>query len=395
VASDSSKLEINRHRLSTLRKRNDLVFEELGGEVTNELLAAIKRIVLNLADHNDFPIRIASYKKSPLFQNDYNYLLARYIEQVRKIGEQETLVKLGGLAKAHFYSRGEDIELIAQDMIVSDVAGWWPDINFFVDMKEDFVKSSMIGLRYDKNDLVEVDSSFKLEDHGVIYNDKNLVYYHPFLRRYFTSNFVDVPKILQILSKSPDIRLRIALDPLRMTDPKNLKYIIEEDYWYGKYFSKEMLNDRLYEGVTTHVRNIEKKEVLDLSFPLDRTIFYVKNYENNTKEIQIEEIVPIDSRVSTTSQYALQRFAHIIWDMDSQCFTHLDCAVLIYKNTAHAKRFQYDWKQGSGEYPEKPMRKKLFRLDGKVDNELAKDLLNAFFRYNELIEEYLAGGEYQ
>jgi hypothetical protein len=128
-----------------------------------------------------------------------------------------------------------------------------------------------------------------------------------------------------------------------------------------------------------------------MTFPVDKTVFYVKNYGDGTKEIQIEELVPAESKTSSTDKYTIHRFAHIIWDMKKEHFTHLDGAVLIYKNDIHAQRIKYDWKDPSGRYANRSRRMKLFRVDGKIEDQLSKDLLNAFFRYNELVEEYIAG----
>jgi hypothetical protein len=239
-------------------------------------------------------------------------------------------------------------------------------------------------LKFDKYNLVNVDERFQLENHGIIYEGKHLIYYHPFLRRYFTSNFVDMPAILNSLWKGGKASLKLAIDPLHMTQPQHLKNIFEFDHWFGPKFSVEKLNDPQVVGSTVHWRNPESLH--NLTWKIERTVFTLKNYSDHEKELEIEEINPVDSK-AVFDKYALQKYAHAIWDSSLGAFRHLDCAVLAYEKEEHVKRLTYDHKAKGVSKPQ-AKRIKLFRLDGEISLEEAQGVLVYFFRYNELIGEY-------
>lgn len=383
--------EFLQRRAVTLAQKNSTILEELGGALDKQFTDTISQVAIIMADLNEYPRHIYRYRNSPLLETKLDTLRKYYSDLISKKGLPELLEELKGTAPSiHFFVRGEDPELLIEDLIINDIYCWHPSIDYFIKTNTNFVNNVVSDLSIDKDGLTTIANDFKVEDHGIVYKDKYLIYLHPFLRRFFTSNFVDLPAIFRLAIKD-NIRLKVAIDPLRITFPRHLKHIIEADYWYGEFFSIKMLNDVNNYGVTVHARGEQNKEVYDLTFPLSKTVFYTKLYSSNLKEIQIEEIVPTDSRVSSTNKYTLHRFAHAIWDIDKQCFTHLDGSVLIYKNDEHNKRIKYDWKSLDSAYATKSLRKKLFRLDGEIDIKLAKDILNGYFRYNELVEEYLAG----
>ncbi len=341
-------------------------------------------VARELDNINQGMLHLAVYRKSPGVKGPYDQLYQLYDETIGRRTNDELLAlvpRLELVARVDNASR----DTLLNGMIALDVWTVRPRIDFYADHDDNL--ELPISIKIDKYGLTSIDDSFKLENQGIVVDDL-LLYYHPYLRRFFSARFVDTPNILAHIQKQEDIELKIALDPIRYTRTSHLDRTMEFDYWHGAYFDTTKLYDRNYKGATVHGRN-DPTGVLEFTFPLIKTVFYVSNGQDGEKEFQIEELVPTDSRVSADNKYVLQRYAHFIWNENDQTFRHFDCAVRIYTKDVHAKRLTYDWKPPYGTEEAKAFkRKKLFRLDGKIELEVIKDLLYAFFRYNELVMEY-------
>jgi hypothetical protein len=341
-------------------------------------------VARELDNINQGMLHLGVYRKSPAVKIPYDELYGLY-EQIT-VGQSTKQIlsavpKLGLVVPIEEPSR----DTLLNGMIALDVWTVRPGIDFYAD--HDDTLELPLPIKTDKYGLTIIDDTFRLESQGIIIGD-DLVYYHPFLRRFFSARFVDTPNILAHIQKQKNISLKIALDPIRHTQAARLDRTMEFDYWHGAKFDTAKLSDRNYKGVTVHGRK-DPTGLLDFTFPLIKTAFYTANGENAEKEFQIEELVPTDSRVSADKKYVLQRYAHFIWDNKEQTFRHFDCAVRIYTKDTHAKRLAYEWKPPYGTPEAKAFkRKKLFRLDGRIELEVIKDLLYAFFRYNELVMEY-------
>jgi hypothetical protein len=342
------------------------------------------QVALGLGKYNQGALHLGVYAKSPYIKNVYDELYAVYDRLTLKLSNEDLLRSIQELKLIVPITNAGRGRLIG-GMIALDVIAIRPGIDFYSSHNDSL--DLPVRLNQDRYNLVDVDERFQLENQGIIF-ENTLIFYHPFLRRFFSARFVDTPAILRRLQGNDEVKLKIALDPIRHGVPSMLDRTLEFDHWYGMQFDAGKLNDREFRGVTVHGRH-DQTGVLDLTFPLIKTTFYVSDYANNEKEFQIEEIVPTESQQSAGQKYVLHRFAHFIWNTEDQTFRHFDCSVLIYTKGEHAKRVKYDWKQlDNKHYAKVYKRKKLFRLDGSIELEIIKDLLFSFFRYNELVMEY-------
>lgn len=340
-------------------------------------------VAIGLRKHNQGMLHLLRFIESPHIKPAYDELYTLYDKLTADLSNDELLAFVPNLN--NMAPKGSSRSRLLGGMIAIDAGIQGPGIDFFSSYTER--DKLPVELQKDKYGLVVIDDRFQLEDQGIIFNNV-LLFYHPFLRRFFNSRFVDTPAILRHLNKSAKVELKIALDPIIHATPNMLDRTIELDYWHGQHFDASRLNNRNFTGVTVHGRN-DPTGLLDFTFPITKTVFYIKDYSNGEKEFQIEEIVPIGSRTSSGKSYVLHRFAHFIWNIDKQVFNHIDCSVLIYTKDEHEKRTKYDWKlNDTTKYANVYDRKKLFRLDGEMELEIIKDLLFSFFRYNELVMEY-------
>lgn len=374
-----------------------LLIEEITeSNASDTVKVHLAKLAKTLANNNRYARRVTRLKDGPSYAEDYLCISNVYTEMIEEHGLEKVLYNLERANRHVHWMVGHlknDLESIVGEIILTDLYAFMPKIDDYVENDgQGEVYEATKELSRDKEGMITIDDRFRLENHGIIFNEI-LIYYHQFLRRYFTSNFVDTPALIKLAYKA-GIKTRIQLDPLRITTPNQLENIIEEDYWFGKKFDVVKLNDENYVGVTVHGRGEDAREDLDLTYKIDRTVFYIKNYKNGKKEIQIEEIIPLDGNVGVTQKYALHRFAHMIWNKEKELFEHLDCSVLIYSKQDHTTRISYDWKPPRG-VDIKAKRLKLLRLDGDIGLELMKDVVNQFFRYNEMVDEYFTGTNYR
>ncbi len=361
----------------------------VGGNSSEEEL--LNNFSQELFHRDGIPTRLNFYLNSSQLRHLYDKLDAIYKTRVKKADIQDLMEKYPDLKLLLFPMGSENIEDIVFACITYDVDKLFPRINFYIErggsgLVVDFLKKEK--LEFDGDNLVEA-SLFDLRRQGIIFGDK-LIYYHPFLRRFFQGKFTDTTSLLMKAHDDNDIELKLAVDPSRMTDSKNYLEYVEADYWHGPYFSIENLNDQNYVGTTLHKRmENSQKKILDDTYPINATVFDIKNQSTGPKKsISVEEILPINGSAGITDKVVLHRFAHLEWDRSQQKFTHFDGSVFAYSRAVHNERFRDEWNPLLSRSRGKPTKIKLFRLDGIIQPDYAFQLLGAFFRYNEMISEF-------
>ncbi len=363
-----------------------LVIEKFSNDpdLRRTVFTLARNIAFELNNINQGSLHLGVYRVSPKIKPHYDQLYQIYKEAAADKGVAD-LIQLVPQLDWVVPMSNLSLEQALGGMVALDAMAAHPGIDYYATQSDKL--ELPVSFSVDRYGLTEVNERMNLQAQGIIIGD-NLVYYHPFLRRFFRARFVDTPLMLSRILSDGKVKLKIALDPIRYSQARNLDQTMEFDQWYGVYFDKSKLDDPKYRGVTVHARN-DPTGRLEVTFPLLKTIFYITDYKNGEKEFQIEELVPTSSRVSAGDKYVLHRFAHFIWNKELQAFRHFDCATLIYTKQEHAKRLRYDWKNSdqSG-YARAYKRKKLFRLDGEIGVEEVKNLLYSFFRYNELVMEY-------
>lgn len=355
----------------------------------------ISDIAKSLADINEFPINLPRFESEDgIIGTGLRSLICDYTEKIEKIGCSKFLeyLKIEEPKLFPYANRDSEnrIRQIVNYVIIAEVDLEFPSVDKYIGINpsDERVFKELSSLELDKYNLVTIDDRFKLENHGVIFDGKHLIYYHPFLRRFYNSNFVKTPIFLREAAKKNNLELKIAIDPLRITLPENLKNIFERDHWWGPKFSRANLNKASFEGLSIYKRL--KNELLE-PWPLERTEFFISNRKDGLKEIQIEEIVP-HSNNKHSDLFYLQKYAHLLWDKDKDAFIHFDVAIKVYNYNEHRKRICQEWKSKNPNDEALVSEKiKLFRLDGKIDIESTMNLLGDFFRYNELISEFFDG----
>ncbi len=368
-------------------------------------LLKIEKLFVKLGEElgniNEFPLHIPRFfSPDKDSSTKLGVLLKQAFVEISKLAEfsdlENIIIQINKIdSLLIFFAKGSKDEISKESLIIHLIARevelYVPKISDYINLipQEQKVFKELRDLDLDKYNLTTITNDFKLENHGIIYKDKFLLYYHPFLRRFYTSNFT-IGGLLKKITGQKNISLKIAIDPVRLSDPIWLKNIIEADYWQGPIFSKSKLNDPNFVGTTVYARNAENQQTLDFTWPVVKTVFYITNKkESGLKQIEIEEINPQNDRITINNKYVFQKYAHFIWDAQTNTFNHFDVAVKVYSLSEHLKRLQYDWETRKILDPGKPLCKiKLFRLDGKIDASILLELLGDFFRYNELINEF-------
>lgn len=354
-----------------------------------------------LADLNEFPNYLPRFQsinaneQCKRITEALSELIEIYKDGINEVGFDKTLeyIKKNFRKIMLFASRDGVITLesLVVQIIVAEVSVLFYSVDDYIciNHSQEKVFKKIKSFKLDKYGLITVDDKFQLEKDGIIYDKRYLVYYHQFLRRYYTSNFTELSLYLKRASKDKKMTLKIAIDPKRLTTPKYLKKIIELDYWRGPKFSNKKLNEKKFKGLTVYGRS--KRPHPSGVWPVDRTEFFITNLSNSSKEIQIEEINPPEG-INYSKSYVLQKYAHILWNTKGSFFSHLDAAVKVYTCQEHIKRFKYEWKpKRINEEANTDEKIKLFRIDGIIDKEFAMNLLGDFYRYNELVKEFFSG----
>lgn len=289
--------------------------------------------------------------------------------------------------------QGYDLDSVAIHLCMAMVNMKNLNIDEHVEYLYDTTLCDELKLNVNDDQLTKVSSDrLKLKRNGIIVDDNVLVYLHQFMRRYYSSNFVDLPVLLdKALQIGLDVYVRI--DPLRKTHAENYREVLELDHWYGAKFSKDILNDKYKNERTLH----NSHGIYDLSYDARFTVFRTKMMDKNIREFMIEEYCPTILPSSSNSdspgvgdRYFIQKFAHLCYHQELQKFTHLDGAVRIFDKDDYIEYFNVI--ESGRDIDEKVgIRHKMFLVEGELDETLVQEILTAWFRYNIHIQEYFSG----
>jgi hypothetical protein len=221
---------------------------------------------------------------------------------------------------------------------------------------------------------------------GIFYK-KHLLYYHQFLRRYFTSspNYDFLHTLSSYAARTgSNVSVSVAVDHYRIMPSKLFHQYMEFDRWYGPPFHWDFVDDPHVIGLTVYSRS--KESASNLAYALNRTEF-LWTYRNGIKTIQIEEIRPVKPG-SSLGGFMLNRYIHSRRDVSTRKFIHLDGAVKVYKAASYEDR--YNTRLGEGSEAKSDHKIKLFRIDDpEIQQDSWSELVSYFFRQNEMVLEYL------
>ncbi len=248
-----------------------------------------------------------------------------------------------------------------------------------------------LGIDIDKDFLTDLSNQkLVLKNHGIIFDEIALIYPHQFLRRHFSSNFVEMPSLL---NKALDLGLRVYLriDPLRKTTPNHYRDVMEFDYWHGKPLSESLLNDKHTSTRTVH----GNPESSMLNYYIKQTVFRTDMMDDNIRQFKIEEYADTKREGGSPTNGAgnnffIQRFAHACYDQQIKKFTHLDGAIRVFQKSEY-EGYLTDIESGKEVDEKIGERHKMFLVEGEFDQSLTSELFAEWFRYNDHIQEYFSG----
>ena len=177
---------------------------------------------------------------------------------------------------------------------------------------------------------------------------------------------------------------KMAIDPHRSTSRSDACDMLLLDYWFGMKLTLETLDSLAPEhlGETWHMRPAGRSTALT-TLPLAATVFRL-SAEGHVKTFEIDEIAPLGSWAATEGPYVLNRYLHAQRDTRERRFIHVDGAVRAYDASDY---------EATQENPQAhrghPVRyRKLFRVDGSIEDADWGRIVAHFFRSNELVIEY-------
>jgi hypothetical protein len=286
-----------------------------------------------------------------------------------------------------------DLNKVAVHLCVGLVQQRVPSLDDHVKNLSNHSLCEQLGININDDFLTDLsDKRLQIMNHGIIFDKTTLIYPHQFLRRYYSSNFVGMPSLLnKALQAGASVHLRI--DPLRKTRSEYYRNILELDYWYGPRFSRNLLKDQHRSERTLHFSRGIHCSNYDARF----TIFRTKMMGRGVREFMIEEYCPLELPGFSGSKspgvgdnFYIQKFAHICYDQKHECFVHLDGAVRVFDKKQYSSYFK-EIEEGRDIDEKAGIRHKIFLVEGKFEEDLAQEILTEWFRYNPHIQEYFSG----
>src|SRR6266567_525497 len=330
-----------------------------------------------------------------------NYV--RILEMIHNKILQTNLTSLTSQEDEEFYFStiwyGGDEDVImhterAARMVISYLLGMHlPDIDEYITRIEDYNLPKRLGILVDDEGLVVLDKGMELRGHALILpSQKTMIYPHQFLRRFYHANFVNMLYMLENHRKEGK-KVKIRIDPMRVTHSKYYGGFIEEDFWHGKKFTASLLQSRDKTPLRTlHRTNGDH----DPFYPVDFTLFRSDMMSDTERQFAIEEYVPLTNPVQPTrrihgigKEYCIQKFTHFVYDQRRQSISHIDGAVRTFSIKDYAEVLDI---VTEGREPGKHVgeRHKLFKVEGDISIEQIQSLLYEFFIYNPHIGEYFS-----
>ena len=233
----------------------------------------------------------------------------------------------------------------------------------------------------DKHGLIQL-SSLNPVGPGVYEIDGLLLFAHPFFRRSLSRhNSLNSPflSVFQKVSEKHDIDVKVALDRDMIGLASTYKEYIELEYWWGPKFSDEL--SEIDFGVTRHEASKDQR----LFHGVSSAEFWWHN-QNGIRTLECEELKDIPSLGVGKDSFGC-RYVHSMLSSDTGLSNHIDGAIRLYDENSMIERLEQDIsKSGKGSNYTK-----LWRIDGKFNVALWKELLTHYYRDNHLIGEYLGG----
>jgi len=262
-----------------------------------------------------------------------------------------------------------------------------------------------VDILFDQDIVIKKIGTLEFDKHGLLIDPKNklnfkkegilienyLINYDPSLCIYnlaLSGGFFD--QLIKYYYFHKCDYFSIAIDKDLLLGQRYYENILTKAYIRGpKGISIKILqNDNFPEdpsGTVTEHSRINNDPSKELILPLLK-IQIMWSYRNGIKTVQIEELVPTNTRFFREEKFIANRYIHARWDVNKKKITHFDGAVRLYDKTNYHRRIENN--SDLKHMNIKASYKKLFRIDAEMDLPTWCDLTSRFFYNNELIEEY-------
>jgi hypothetical protein len=191
------------------------------------------------------------------------------------------------------------------------------------------------------------------------------------------------------LARTTELSVAIAINPHRLVPPADVPLWVLEDFWSGVKVDADSLDslDAHDLGHSFHAAT-GRGDGDEFFFPLLGTRFEWRRRGDDERDpvkvMQIQEIVPPDSRVSSDHEFVWNRLAHAERSTERRRFTHLDGKVQLYEKATYGPSASAPMVAPG----DRAHSRKLWRVDGDISDSVFANLLGLFYRGNELIEEH-------
>ncbi len=257
------------------------------------------------------------------------------------------------------------------------------------------------NLTVNDDGMIRLTGDQEIRKHGIVLGE-SLIFPHAFLRRYGSSNFVDINVLLsRFVNSGKEVFVR--LDPFKQGEKSEYQEILERDVYYGPKFSEDILTCENNFKPTLHYTEFENpaNRVQLLTYPVKYTIFRPSWLDVKKQIVQyyIEELVVPMEKYKYQSErlppfsgnkYVAQKFVHLTFDRRNNYFEHIDGSVRIFKREEYFKVFSILESTGNiyPQHIEGVNRYKLFKVKGELKREEISLVLKEFLMYNPQIKEY-------
>ena len=207
----------------------------------------------------------------------------------------------------------------------------------------------------------------------VLFNDYAL-YAHPLVR-----DNRELVADLMALVLDEAVTVRLAVDPHAVVPREGRPHVLLLDYWYGVIVDQTTLDDPRAFGHTRHERRIDRHD--SAAMPMLAVDVYW-SVEDDLKTLEVVETVPAPQH-GTPAGLVFNRYLHAIRNWRDGAWVHVDGAVKAHALESYEPTIAHTT---AAKGPSIAYRK-LWRVDGTIDDRDWGRLLGHHFRDNELVIE--------
>lgn len=325
-------------------------------------------------------------------KNEFDEMRRKWKESLQQEAEQRLQENSEVIHEFIDYAAGYGITLQECDFSYVPTTGIvlkYPDIvkvlhPELITDKDHLVKFSLLNQLFLKHPM----------GRGYLYAGNHMLTAHPFYRREYHENANFAPRIIDYLwdFNQDSVELSVALDWNRLRVNVNEAFYLEFDTWYGAKFNKEI--SQIPDGISKLVPPPELDET-DVEFFFGNVkalnIKWTSSKGIRTfvaEEFKCEkEVIMVDGE-----KYHPVRYIHSEYDLQRQCFIHLDGAVHLYTAEEYALMEYADMNYNQkSRVNVKSGSVKLFKMNGAIDIETWQLYVSQFFCQDPLIFEYFEG----